>query len=193
MTDDHYITDRAHAVIVAEKAIAAIEGLTKAWMREDRKACSPRSTGDTPTSGGAPSNPTGNIALNNDDGAVDMRKYQHRDDLGRRLMSIKDAAESAVKRLEPRKAGGPCVCCDVETATHGFNDDGDPVECWACWTFRRKMGYHCGDDIHEGRPRKLLCECPPWCCGGGCADAPAEGRQYSHRCRKRMTPARQAG
>ena len=194
---DHYLTDRHHAVKVAADGIAAIEALTKLWLREDELACAPGSKGDTATSGGGPSDPTHQTATKEQD------RYKARDAVGRKLMKVVAELEDAVRHRKPRKARGACSCCQVETATDGWNQrcrdrgcdlcdgEGCPVECRACWRFRRKMGYHCTDDIHEQRPKANLCECGPDCCYA-CPDQAAEGRSISERCKKRRQRAGRA-
>jgi hypothetical protein len=178
-----FVTDRRHAVQVAENGIAAIEALTKLWLREDEMACSPGSNGDTPTSGGGPSDPTLQTATREQD------RYRSRDVIGRKLLKVVGELEDAVRQRQPRKAGGTCTCCDQETATHGEGHDGRPVECWGCWTFRRKMGYHCDAEIHKDRPKSRMCECE--CCDP-CVNKAAENRTLCEMCKKRKHRNEQA-
>jgi hypothetical protein len=180
-----YVTDRQHAVRVATDGIAALEALTKLWLKEDELACAPGSTGDTPTSGGGTSDPTEATATREQD------RYRSRDVIGRKLLKVVGELEDAVRQRQPRRAGGVCSCCDTETATHGEGKDGRPKDCWACWRFRRDNGFHCDAAIHQERPKTNLCACGPECCYA-CPDKPSEGRTVSERCKKRLQRARRA-
>ena len=194
-----YITDRQHLLKVAESGIAAIEELAHAWLAEDQTACAPRASGGGgPISGGGTSDPVEAIASGRDPGPdwdglprppVDTDKYRDRDRIGSQLLALVGKLSEMAEAQKPRHTGGPCACCGKETATHGRGHDGRPVECWACWAFRRKMGFRCEDDIHDERPSTSMCECPDWCCEV-CPDRSAEGRRVSDRCAQRMSRKR---
>lgn len=192
-----YITDRDHLAKVIQAGLGALLELQDAWLEEDRAACAPRSGPAVAVSGGGTSAPTETAATGpdhldpRDPGVprVDMAKYRHRDRLGSRILTAVQRLEDMVRERKPRQAGGPCSCCELETATHGRDSQGRPTDCWACWTFLRRMGRRCTDDIHEGRGRVRMCECPPECCDV-CPDRAAEQRSMSERCRKRMQRAR---
>ena len=186
---DHYVTDAKHLLSTTQRGIAALEALGHAWIREDQAATFPTASGDTPTSGGGTSDPTVKVATS------EVDRYRDRDHIGRTLVRLVGMVEAEVSKLEPRHTGGPCDCCESETATHGRRDDGAPAECWGCWTFRRKMGFRCDDAIHEGRPTTNMCQCPAECCPGGCPDVADEKRKvtgYSDRCARRMAGDRRA-
>ena len=186
---DHYVTDGKHLLSTTQRGIAALEALGHAWIREDQFATFPTAPGDTPTSGGGTSDPTHKVAMSETD------RYRDRDRIGRLLVSLVANLERHVENLSPRHTGGPCDCCQQATATHGRRRDGAPAECWACWTFRRKMGFRCDDAIHDDRPKATMCSCPSECCPGGCPDVASEMRTvtgYSDRCARRMADDRRS-
>jgi len=174
-----FITDRKHLLSLSLEGIQAIEYLAKAWLAEDEAAHTPLSGVAVPVSGGGISDPTGRAALDDTD------RYAARDRLGKELYGLIDRLKQARKRREPRAPGGPCSCCDRDTATHGQRDDGTPADCFPCWRYRRKHGYRCTDDVHQLRPDVRMCECPPQCCDP-CPDRVAPSRTtLSDRCAQR--------
>ena len=180
-----FITDRKHCVSIAEDAINAIEAIAKAWLREDELACSPRSPGGTPTSGGSHSDTTRSIATGRGEGMVDQERYRDRDRIGNKLLALKATAEAEVAKHRPRHTGGACSCCETETATHGVNHEGRPAMCFGCWRFLKEHNMRCGPAVHDGRPKVRMCECGPRCCEV-CPDRAADGRTVSERCKKRI-------
>jgi len=185
---DHYVTDGKHLLSTTQRGIAALEALGHAWIREDQFATFPTASGDTPTSGGGTSDPTHKVAMSETD------RYKDRDRIGRALVRLVAQVEAEVARLRPRHTGGPCDCCETETATHGRRRDGSPAECWGCWTFRRREGFRCGEDVHEGRPKVRMCACPSECCEV-CPDTASETRTLSglsDRCARRMSGDRRS-
>ena len=168
------ITDARHLDRVVRDLILYASRLTNAWMDEDAAACSPRSTGDGP-GGTGPGDPTPSIA------GTDW-KFRHRDDIGRLLIHVTKKLGEEVEALTPRKPHEKCTCCHTEMATHGRS-------CWACKMYLKKMGHRCDDDIHDGRPKVRMCECPIWCCDI-CPDRVGESRtRLSDRCAKRVSRA----
>lgn len=181
-----YITDRRHLADVTQRLLAQVLDLQELWLAEDAGAYSPRSAGDGP-SGSGTADPTGGIAH-------DRHKTRDRDAVGGLLVRTSIAIGSELERRQPRTPTALCACCHEVMATHG------PL-CWDCDRFQRRMRYRCGPDIHDGRPKLRMCECPPivedgdgrrigGCCDV-CPDRAAEGRTVSDRCRQRMYRDRQ--
>lgn len=168
------ITDAKHLERVTAQLVTDIATLVGMWVDEEVGACAPRSSPDGP-SGGGPGDPTSSAAGH-------QAKYRDRDQIGNLLLHLAAKAREAVGRREPREPHKPCGCCKREMATHGDN-------CWACDRFLHVMGRRCTDDVHDGRPRTRMCECPAWCCEV-CPDRAAEGRSVSERCKRAMTRAR---
>lgn len=176
-----FITDRNHLLSLTTEGIEALEQLAKAWLDEDQAACAPRSGATVPVSGGSMSDPTGRTVLESAD------RYADRDRLGRELYQLVGRVKQAWQRRQPRHTGGPCACCNNETATHGHTDEGRPAECFLCWQYRRKHGYHCDDTVHQLRPDVRMCECPPSCCDP-CPDRVGSSRaSLSDRCAMRKS------
>ncbi len=174
------ITDPTHLERLLTSLATTAGRLAKAWADEHEGAYQPRGGGGRTTN--AAHSPTEAIA-------VQDRKHQHRDRIGAAILRAERTLTDAAADLLTRHPGGPCSCCGRETATHGHNDDGTPVDCYRCHYYLRRTGRRCTDDIHDGRGYVRMCDCPTWCCEV-CSDRAAEGRNYSERCKRRMAPDR---
>lgn len=172
------ITDRYHLARRTQAGIAALLDLQDAWIEEDAAACAPRSTADGPTGTGT-SDPTLTLADTPD-------RYRHRDHLGNGIARAILQLEQLIEAHKPRNTGGPCQCCKRDTATHGRDNQGRPTDCHRCWTYLRREGFRCNDEIHTGRSYVRMCECPTECCEV-CPDRTEDGRALSRRCRGRKT------
>lgn len=194
------LSDRHQLLRYCEDVIAAVETLGKAWIAEDRAACTPGRRSDGPISGGGPSDVTQRLATGSDRGpdfdhdptvpAVDAGKYQHRDRIAALLADGERLIRNA-KTLGRVRPCRDCACCGLDSATHGRSEEG-PALCFSCWRFLRDNGVRCTPEIHEARGRVELCQCPvPECCPGGCGRRADDGA-FAADCRKFIDARRTA-
>jgi hypothetical protein len=171
------VTDPAHLNRLLTELATTAAQLARHWADEHAAAYA-QTAGDGGRSAPGPSDPTCSVALL-------PRKHQHADRIGAAILRAHRTLGDALADVTPRTPTRDCRCCQREKATHGRDHNYESTDCWACWLYQKRMGYRCGDDIHDDRPRIRMCECSDTCCDV-CPDRAADGRTVSERCRKRM-------